>query len=83
MSTWLPVLVGVLAGLIVVAGAIFVAVRPNLGPRIAKSSFPDTSDNKDNIAGWTGWSGWLVEGDHGSTGDGACDGGFSGDGSAH
>jgi hypothetical protein len=83
MPQWFSVLVGVLSGLVVVAAAIFVAVRPNLRPKRSKSFFPDASDNKDSMAGWTGWSAWFVDGHDGSIEGGAGDGGSSGGGSAH
>jgi hypothetical protein len=62
MPQWLSISIGLIAGFSIIAGAIFIAVRPYLLPTTPKSRMPDPSDNKDEIAGWGGWSGWSSDG---------------------
>jgi hypothetical protein len=58
MPQWLSVLIGLVAGLAIVAAAIFVAVRPYVSAKPPKPRMPDQADNQENLHA----SQWLGSG---------------------
>jgi len=71
MSRWMDVSIGLLAGVVVVAGAIFFAIRPYVQARPPKPLMPHPSDNKDDMKAWAGWQSLVSNDPPSSGGDGA------------
>jgi hypothetical protein len=67
MPEFLSVSLGVIFGLAIIAGAIFLAVRPYVQARPPKRRMPDATDAKDDYSNTSMASG---ESHHGSGGDG-------------
>jgi hypothetical protein len=62
MSQWLSVSIGILAGVFIIAGAGFFAVRPYLQARPPKPLWPDPADPAQDWGNWNGWNGPSPEG---------------------
>ncbi len=54
MPQWLSVLIGSVAGLAVIAAAIFVAVRPYVSAKPPKPRMPDQTESRSGIDNFIG-----------------------------
>jgi hypothetical protein len=71
MPEWLSVSIGILAGLAIIALAIYVAVRPTVAARPPKPLFPASPDNDQGPTDWARSDGsWGFDSHHPGGGDG-------------
>ena len=57
MPEWVLIVLGVLAGIAIVAAVLFFAAWPYLQARPPKTWLPDQKDNVDNMTAGGGWDG--------------------------
>lgn len=70
MPQWLSVSIGLAAGLVIIAAAIYFAVRPSVAARPHAPLFPASPDARDTESGWAGSDNWSGDGSHSSGVDG-------------
>ena len=70
MPGWLSILIGLLAGFVLVAGAIYFAFAPHLHARPPKSRRPESADSAESAGARHAaiWSGTVDESHHSDPG---------------
>jgi hypothetical protein len=70
MPQWLAVSIGLAVGLLIIAAAVYFAVRPSVVARPRGPLFPASPDARDTESGWAGSDNWSGDGSHSSGSDG-------------
>jgi hypothetical protein len=70
MPQWLAVSIGLAAGLVIIAAAIYFAVRPSVAARPREPLFPASPDARNTPSEWGGSDNGSGDGGHSSGSDG-------------